>query len=336
MTSSLRSLLVVDDHPLALSGTTTFLAHALPEVQVHAAIGRRQALALVEEGVRPDVVLLDVWLSDCTGFDAMRELRGKLPEARFAFMSAENTPEIVAKAQALGAIGFIGKHADAHAFSKAVAGIFGGDASFPLKADQAAAIKAAYTGTQPLNLSNGGIYLGANAGSPAIGDYRITYELAPLGVVSIVGKQVGSRFEPYQTVAGDRLLMVDTGDVPADKMFAEAVSENTLITWLLRAAGLLLLFIGFALIMAPLGVIFDVIPFLGGIARLGTGIVAFVLAILVGSITIAVAWFWYRPLLAIGIIAAGLVVAFVLTRLGRKAPAPAQAPAAPPTIGRPA
>ncbi|MGC7407079.1 DNA-binding response regulator, partial [Pandoraea pneumonica] len=32
MTSSLRSLLVVDDHPLALSGTTTFLAHALPEV----------------------------------------------------------------------------------------------------------------------------------------------------------------------------------------------------------------------------------------------------------------------------------------------------------------
>ncbi|ANA32705.1 response regulator transcription factor [Ralstonia mannitolilytica] len=135
MTSSLRSLLVVDDHPLALSGTTTFLAHALPEVQVHAAIGRRQALALVDEGVRPDVVLLDVWLSDCTGFDAMRELRGKLPEARFAFMSAENTPEIVAKAQALGAIGFIGKHADAHAFSKAVAGIFSGDASFPSEDD---------------------------------------------------------------------------------------------------------------------------------------------------------------------------------------------------------
>ena len=51
--------------------------------------------------------------------------------ARFAFMSAENTPEFVAKAQSLGDIGFIGKHADAHAFSKAVAGIFGGDASFP-------------------------------------------------------------------------------------------------------------------------------------------------------------------------------------------------------------
>ncbi|WP_057395426.1 response regulator [Ralstonia solanacearum] len=135
MTSSLRSLLVVDDHPLALSGTTTFLAHALPEIQVHAAIGRRQALALIDEGIRPDVVLLDVWLSDCTGFDAMRELRGKLPEARFAFMSAENTPEIVAKAQALGAIGFIGKHADAHAFSQAVAGIFGGASSFPSEDD---------------------------------------------------------------------------------------------------------------------------------------------------------------------------------------------------------
>lgn len=91
MTSSLRSLLAVDGHPFALSGTIMLLAHALPEAQMHAAIGRRQALALVEEGVRPDVVSLDVWLSDYTGFDAMRELCDKLPETRFAFTLAEDT-----------------------------------------------------------------------------------------------------------------------------------------------------------------------------------------------------------------------------------------------------
>ncbi len=113
-------------------------------------------------------------------------------------------------------------------------------------------------------------------------------------------------------------------------MFADAVSANTLITWLLRVAGLLLLTIGFALFLSPIGVILDVIPFLGSMARMGTGIIAFVLAILVGTTTIAIAWFWYRPLLAAGILAAGVIAAAAVYYLGRsrKAVAPVAAPGA--------
>ena len=206
-----------------------------------------------------------------------------------------------------------------------------GDKDYSLASGQAAAIKAAYTGTKPITIVDGKIYLGADTTSPALGDYRIGYELAPLGVVSIVARQAGSRFEPYQTVAGDELLMVDTGDVPAVKMFADAVSENTVITWLLRAAGLLLLTIGFALFLSPIGVILDVIPFLGSIARMGTGIIAFFLAILVGTTTIAIAWFWYRPVLAAGILAAGLIAAAAVYYIGRsRKPA---APVAAPSVG---
>lgn len=208
-----------------------------------------------------------------------------------------------------------------------------GDKEFSLSSSQAAAIKTAYTGTKPVGVVDGGIYLGADATSPALGDYRIGYDLAPLGVISIVARQTGSQLEPYQTVAGDQLLMVDTGDVPAAKMFADAVSENTLITWLLRAAGLLLLTIGFALLLGPIGVILDVIPFLGSIARMGTGIIAFFLAILVGTTTIAIAWFWYRPLLAAGILAAGLIAAAAVYYLGRSRRR--AAPAAAPGIGAP-
>jgi hypothetical protein len=205
-----------------------------------------------------------------------------------------------------------------------------GDKDYSLSADQSAAIKAAYTGTKPLSIVDGKIYLGNDNTTPALGDYRIGYELAPLGVVSIVARQAGSRFEPYQTQAGDALLMVDTGNVPAEKMFADAVSANTLITWLLRGAGLLLLTIGFALFLSPIGVILDVIPFLGSMARMGTGIIAFVLAILVGTTTIAIAWFWYRPLLAVGILAAGLIAAVIVYRIGRsrKPVVPAAAPTA--------
>ncbi|MBA1140899.1 TMEM43 family protein [Mesorhizobium neociceri] len=206
-----------------------------------------------------------------------------------------------------------------------------GDKEYSLSSSQSAAIKAAYTGTKPLSIVDGKIYLGNDNTTPALGDYRIGYELAPLGVVSIVARQAGSRFEPYQTQAGDALLMVDTGNVPAEKMFADAVSANTLITWLLRGAGLLLLTIGFALFLSPIGVILDVIPFLGSMARMGTGIIAFVLAILVGTTTIAIAWFWYRPLLAVAILAAGVIAAVIVYRIGRsRKPA---VPAATPTAG---
>ncbi|BAB49913.1 mll2895 [Mesorhizobium japonicum MAFF 303099] len=203
-----------------------------------------------------------------------------------------------------------------------------GDKAYSLSANQSATIKAAYTGTKPLSIVDGRIYLGNDNTTPALGDYRIGYELAPLGVVSIVARQAGSRFEPYQTQAGDALLMVDTGNVPADKMFAEAVSANTLITWLLRAGGLLLLTIGFALFLSPIGVILDVIPFLGSMARMGTGIIAFFLAILVGTTTIAIAWFWYRPVLAAGILATGVIAAAAVYYLGRsrKAAAPMATP----------
>ncbi|ESY02330.1 TMEM43 family protein [Mesorhizobium sp. LNJC405B00] len=199
-----------------------------------------------------------------------------------------------------------------------------GDKDYSLSADQSAAIKAAYTGTKPLSIVDGKIFLGNDNTTPALGDYRIGYELAPLGVISIIARQAGSRFEPYQTQAGDALLMVDTGNVPAEKMFADAVSANTLITWLLRGGGLLLLTIGFALFLSPIGVILDVIPFLGSMARMGTGIIAFVLAILVGTVTIAIAWFWYRPLLAVAILAAGVIAAVIVYRIGRsrKAAAP--------------
>jgi hypothetical protein len=209
-----------------------------------------------------------------------------------------------------------------------------GDKDYSLSTDQSAAIKAAYTGTKPLSVVDGKIYLGNGNTTPALGDYRIGYELAPLGVVSIVARQAGSRFEPYQTQAGDALLMVDTGDVPAEKMFADAVSANTLITWLLRGAGLLLLTIGFALFLSPIGVILDVIPFLGSMARMGTGIIAFVLAILVGTTTIAIAWFWYRPLLAVAILAAGVIAAAAVYYIGRsRKPA---VPVVAPSTGAPA
>ena len=211
---------------------------------------------------------------------------------------------------------------------------FSGAQDFALKTDQQSAIDAAYAGSAKVSVANGGIYLGSDPNAPAIGDYRITYEVVPVGDASIIGRQSGTGFVPYQTIAGDQLLMVDSGNVPADKMFADAVSMNTMVTWLLRVVGLVVLFIGFAMLLSWLGVLADVIPFVGSIVSFGTGLIAFVLAILVGGAVIAIAWFWYRPLLSVAIFGGAALIAFGLTylRRSRRALGPATAsPRQPPS-----
>jgi hypothetical protein len=203
----------------------------------------------------------------------------------------------------------------------------GGAEALPLTAADAQKVKDTF-GWGDAKIVQSRIYIGQDPNAPQIGDQRISYELVKLGPISVVAQQTGDGFTQYQTQAGDSLFMVDRGSVPAEQMFADAVAENTVVTWILRGVGLLLLAVGFGLTMGPIGVIADVIPFLGSIVRMGTGLVAFLLAIVVGTIVIAIAWFWYRPLLALGILVAGALVSWGLVKLGRsRAPQPA-APAA--------
>lgn len=193
----------------------------------------------------------------------------------------------------------------------------GGEKTLPLTTDLTDAVDAAYSGNKRVTVAENRIYLGFNSTNPAIGDYRVSYRVAPLGVASVIGEQQNGGFVPYQTMAGDQLLMVDDGAVPADKMFADAQSANTVITWVLRVVGLVFLAVGFSMLMAPLGVLADVIPPLGSLTRMGTGLVGILLAVVVGFVTIAIAWFWYRPVLSLIIIGIGAAIAAALWFFGR-------------------
>ena len=104
----------------------------------------------------------------------------------------------------------------------------------------------------------------------------------------------------------------------AAAMFKEAEQANVIVTWIIRVIGLLFLFVGFAMMLRPLAVLADVVPFFGTIVRYGTGTVAAILALLIGGVTIGIAWIWYRPLLGLGIMAVAAAIAFVLWRHGAK------------------
>jgi len=173
----------------------------------------------------------------------------------------------------------------------------------------------------PGSNADGGRYIGQNPDNPRVGDLRITWRVANPEALSVVGAQMGDGFGPYATRAGDRLFMIQPGRVPAAVMFQQAQDENRIFTWLLRLAGLVMMFLGFLVIFNPLKVLADVIPFIGSIVGFGTALLAAVLALLIAPTIMAIAWLFYRPLVGIAILAIGFGLAFVLTRLRRRRPA---------------
>ena len=146
---------------------------------------------------------------------------------------------------------------------------------------------------------NDGIYLGDNPSSPQIGDLRITYHIVAPTDVSIVSKQIDQSFEPYRTEAGGTIDMLSLGLIGAENMFEKAHRSNVMWTWILRLGGFILMIIGVAMILRPLSVLADVIPFLGNIVGFGTGILSLLIAAPFAFLTTAVAWLRYRPVIGI-------------------------------------
>ena len=179
--------------------------------------------------------------------------------------------------------------------------------------------------TGPVAAVDGVLYLGADPAQPRIGDLRVSYRLAPAGPVSIVGRQTSADLTPYQTKAGDRLLMVRTGTMSAVDMFEAADRAAVILAWVLRLLGALVMFLGFWLILKPLVVVADVVPLIGNVLGAGAGLVSLIATAILAPLVIAVAWLWYRPLVSIIMIAVGLAAAFGFrTWAARKAAAAAQ------------
>jgi hypothetical protein len=196
-----------------------------------------------------------------------------------------------------------------------------------LRVDPSIAASVRQRINSPAHVTDGVLFLGADPAQPRLGDLRVSYRTAPTGAVSIIGRQTGTDFAEYQTQAGDKLLIVHYGSQTAADMFKQAQQENTIITWVLRLVGIIVMFIGFSLVFRPLVVLGDVVPLIGSIIGAGVGIVAGLLTAVLAPIVIAIAWFWYRPLVSIIVLVIGGAAAFGLKMLAtrRRAAQPATA-----------
>jgi hypothetical protein len=175
---------------------------------------------------------------------------------------------------------------------------------------------------------DGKIYVGADSAQPRIGDLRIGYRIASVGPVSIIGKQTGANFTEFQTQAGNKLLMAQSGTAPASDMFKSAERDNQILTWIIRGGAIIVMFVGWLLLMRPLVVVADVVPLIGNVLGAGTGLVAMLATIVVAPAVVAFAWLWYRPLVSVAVVAVAAGLIFLLKRLAESRSAARTAPPA--------
>lgn len=152
------------------------------------------------------------------------------------------------------------------------------------------------------------LYRGNNPGSPQIGDVRVRFEELPPSDISVVARQTGNTFAPWTSANGTEVDLLEDGVQTIATLFEHAQSSNAMMGWILRAVGFVAMWIGFGMLINPLRVLADVIPFLGRIVGAIGGFVTFIIAAVLSLIVIVVSWLVVRPLLVVALIAGGVGV----------------------------
>src|SRR5580698_2491553 len=97
-------ILLADDHTILLDAFQRLLE---PRCEIVGAACDGRALIDLAATTRPDVVVLDISMPGLNGMDACAQLRGKMPDMKFVFLTANEDPDIAAEAIRLGASGYL-------------------------------------------------------------------------------------------------------------------------------------------------------------------------------------------------------------------------------------
>jgi hypothetical protein len=171
------------------------------------------------------------------------------------------------------------------------------------------------------------LYRGDDSAAPAIGDIKIRYAAVPAQTISVVAAQGSGTLAPFHAANGYTIALAEPGVVPAASMFRDKAEAEGLWTWIWRAVGFVLMLFGFVLMSSPLSVLVGVIPLLEELVGIASFLLALIIAVPLTLIVIAAAWIVHRPLVGVGLIVAGLGLAYLLRRLHRR---PVQPPLPPP------
>lgn len=126
-----RVALIVDDHPLFCEALAMTLKTAARLDHIHTADTLGDALTMIDEGLAPDVVLLDLNLPDVSGLDGLIRLKKVVAETPVLVVSSMSEDRMVRSTIRAGASGFVAKHSHGDEFRAALDAVSRGDIHAP-------------------------------------------------------------------------------------------------------------------------------------------------------------------------------------------------------------
>ena len=161
------------------------------------------------------------------------------------------------------------------------------------------------------------LYYGRVPGSPEVGDVRVTFEKVVPAKVTVMAVVDGDSFKPFKAKNGKRFQTLVMGKKSGDEIIEAEKEANNMWTWALRILGVLLVIGGLKGIFGFIETILKVVPFIAGIFGWGVGVVCTIVGIVWSLIIIAIAWLFYRPILAICLLAIAAFLIWVFAFKGK-------------------
>jgi DNA-binding NarL/FixJ family response regulator len=122
-------VLIVDDHPVVVSGCKALLAGE-PEMEIFDAADAESGFSAFRAHA-PDLCVVDINLPGLSGFELMQRILKTDPAAKVVVFSMNDDPAFVARAIQAGARGFIAKNDDPLLFLPALKAVRAGETWLP-------------------------------------------------------------------------------------------------------------------------------------------------------------------------------------------------------------
>jgi DNA-binding NarL/FixJ family response regulator len=120
------SVLIADDHPVVCKGIRTLLESAVGIQIVGEAYSGAEALEKIE-GLKPDVVLLDMELADMSGVDVIKKLNEHEIHPQVLGLSSYDDREFISQLLSNGAAGYLLKDEVPEQIIEAIRGVARGE-----------------------------------------------------------------------------------------------------------------------------------------------------------------------------------------------------------------
>ena len=108
---------------------------------------------------------------------------------------------------------------------------------------------------------------------------------------------------------------VEKGLLSLKQIVQEMRNEDKFMKWILRLVGALLVIFGYLAILNPLSTLASFVPLLGGLVGGLLSLLAFLVGLVHSLIIIVIAWFRFRPLLSVVLIAVIVVLVYAIITL---------------------